>query len=121
MTLPQIVSVPLTRPWYLGVANIRGNLYSVVDFARFLGREAPLSTAQSRLLLFGARAGEINVGIVVEKVIGLRNLTELAATALPQDAPAWYAQRWMDGQGHAWQEIDLAQLALDPTFLQVGN
>jgi len=34
--------------------------------------------------------------------------------------PAWYAQRWMDGDGNAWQEIDLAVLAKDPAFLQVG-
>ena len=27
-------SVPLTQPWFLGIANIRGNLYSVIDFAR---------------------------------------------------------------------------------------
>jgi twitching motility protein PilI len=120
VTLPQVIPVPLTRPWYLGVANIRGNLYSVVDFARFLSRESPPSTGQSRLLLFGPRAGELNVGIVVERVIGLRNVAELAAALPPQSAPPWYAQRWMDGQGHGWQEIDLALLAQDPAFLQVG-
>ena len=31
--VPPIVPVPLTQPWFLGVANIRGNLFSVVDFA----------------------------------------------------------------------------------------
>ena len=36
------------------------------------------------------------------------------------DAPAWYAQRWIDSSGSAWQEIDLARLARDPAFLQVG-
>ena len=41
-------------------------------------------------------------------------------TAPPQGAPAWYAQRWMDGDGGAWQEIALALLARDPAFLQVG-
>ncbi len=35
--VPPITAVPLTRPWFAGVANIRGNLYSVVDFAAFLG------------------------------------------------------------------------------------
>src|SRR4030095_15167276 len=29
-TLPMVVPVPLTRPWYLGIANIRGNLFSVI-------------------------------------------------------------------------------------------
>ena len=120
VTLPQIVPVPLTRPWYLGVSNIRGNLYSVVDFALFLSRASPPLNAQSRLLLFGSRAGELNVGIAVERVIGLRNIAELAPTSPPDNAPAWHAQRWMDGNGHAWQEIDLGRLAQDPAFLQVG-
>lgn len=120
VTLPTIVPVPLTRPWFVGVANIRGNLYSVVDFARFQGRDEPASGAQSRLVLFGPRAGEINAGLVVSRVLGLRNISELAPAAPPQGAPGWYGQRWMDGEGHAWQEIDLAVLARDPAFLQVG-
>lgn len=120
VTLPDIVPVPLTRPWFLGVANIRGNLYSVVDFARFLARETPPGGGQARLVLFGPRAGDMHVGVVVSRVLGLRNVAELAPAAPPQDAPPWYAQRWMDGDGNAWQEIDLSILARDPAFLQVG-
>jgi twitching motility protein PilI len=120
VNLPEIVPVPLTRPWYLGVANIRGNLFSVIDFGKFLAREAPPAGGQPRLVLFGPRAGELNAGIVVHRVLGLRNVAELAPASPPQDAPAWYAQRWMDGDGNAWQEIDLALLAVDPAFLQVG-
>ena len=120
VTLPEIVPVPLTRHWFLGVANIRGNLYSVVDFAKFLARDTPTGGGQSRLVLFGPRTGEMHVGVVVHRVLGLRNVAELAPAAPPQDVPAWYAQRWMDGDGNAWQEIDLAVLARDPAFLQVG-
>lgn len=120
VTLPEIVPVPLTRPWYMGVANIRGNLYSVIDFARFLSRDSALTGGAARLVVFGPRAGGMNAGIVVQQVVGLRNIAELAPTAAPEGAPEWYAQRWMDGEGNAWQEIDLAKLAQDPAFLQVG-
>ena len=120
ITMPPIVSVPLTQPWYLGVANIRGNLVSVIDFAGFLSRQVAVGSAQSRLVLFGSRAGDLNAGIVVQRVLGLRNLAELAPADAPTQAPAWYAQRWMDGDGNPWQEIDLAKLAADPAFLQVG-
>lgn len=120
ITLPTIVPVPLTRSWFLGVANIRGNLYSVIDFSGFLGHEPAPLAGMTRLIVFGARAGELNAGIVVNRVLGLRNLAELAPTAVPVGEPDWYAQRWMDGDGNAWQEIDLARLARDPAFLQVG-
>jgi twitching motility protein PilI len=120
ITVPTIVSVPHTRAWFLGVANIRGNLFSVVDFAGFLGQPATVMSGMTRLILFSTRAGELNAGIVVQRVLGLRNLSELAPAAPPQEAPAWYAERWMDADGNAWQEIDLARLAHDAAFLQVG-
>src|SRR4029078_11628825 len=77
VAVPPIASVPLTQPWFLGLANIRGNLYSVVDFAGFIGRGAETphgAGGQSRLILFGPRAGDLKAGIVVQGVLGLRNL-----------------------------------------------
>jgi twitching motility protein PilI len=120
INVPPIVDVPMTRPWFLGVANIRGNLYSLVDFAGFLGVDPVAPPATTRLVLFGPRVGDLHAGIVVQRVLGLRNLTELAPTASLADAEPWYAQRWMDGDGNAWQEIDLAKLARSPAFLEVG-
>jgi twitching motility protein PilI len=123
VAVPPLAAVPLTQPWFLGLANIRGNLYSVVDLARFLGRDAVVphgGGGQSRLILFGSRAGDMNVGVVVQSVLGLRNIAELAPAPSVTDAPAWYAQRWNDPDGGTWQEFDLAQLAADPVFLRVG-
>ena len=123
IVVPPLATVPLTKAWFLGVANIRGNLYSVVDLAGFLGHEAAAphtAGGHSRLVLFGPRAGELRAGIVVSRVLGLRILAELAPAVPPADAPAWYGQRWIDADGGAWQEIDLIGLARDPGFLQVG-
>lgn len=118
--VPPITPVPLTRPWFRGVVNVRGNLYSVIDFAGYLGHGNVAPASSNRLVLFGARAGELNAGIVVSRVTGLRNLAELAPAAAPEDARPWYTQRWIDAEGGAWQEIDLARLAREPSFLQVG-
>lgn len=120
IAVPACADVPLTKPWFRGLANIRGNLYSVIDFAGFLGRGNAAPASHNRLVLFGPRAGELHAGIVVSQVLGLRNLAELAPAATPSGAHAWYAQRWIDADGNAWQEIDLARLAREPEFLQVG-
>jgi twitching motility protein PilI len=120
IAVPTLADVPLTKPWFRGLANIRGNLYSVIDFAGFLGRGNVPAASHNRLVLFGPRTGDLNAGIVVGRVLGLRNLAELAPAAPAADAPAWYAQRWIDADGNAWQEIDLAKLAREPAFLQVG-
>ena len=123
VAVPPIAAVPLTQPWFLGLANVRGNLFSVVDFAAFVGREAIAAHGtggQSRLILFGPRAGDLKAGIVVQGVLGLRNLAELTATPPEANAPAWYGQRWVDADGGTWQEIELARLVVDPAFLRVG-
>ena len=122
VAVPQLAGVPLTKPWYLGIANIRGNLYGIIDFAGFLGRpvEAIGPGAQARLVLFGPRVGELRAGLVVQRVLGLRNLAELSRSDPPAGAPAWYGARWTGASGEAWQEIDLAELAQDAAFLQVG-
>ena len=34
-----LARVPLTLPWYLGLANVRGLLVGVIDLARYLGED----------------------------------------------------------------------------------
>ena len=123
IAVPSMATVPMTKPWYLGIANIRGNLYGCIDFSGFLGQPieppAPGSTT-SRLVLFGPRVGDLRAGLVVNRVMGLRNLAELAETTSAAGAPPWYGSRWSEADGTTWQEIDLALLAQDAAFLQVG-
>ena len=44
---PPLSAVPLTRPWFRGLANVRGSLYGVVDFAAFNG-QPPISAGGGR-------------------------------------------------------------------------
>jgi len=70
--LPPLAAVPLTKPWFLGIANIRGILYSVVDFSAFQGGEPTQLNSDARLLLVGARHG-INCALLVSRTLGLKN------------------------------------------------
>jgi len=120
VAVPPLAGVPLTQRWFLGLANIRGNLFSVIDFAAFLGREPIVIGALSRLILLNGRSGEQNAGIVVQRVLGLRNLAQLTPVDDSSPSAEWHVQRWADADGGSWQEIDLVALARDPAFLQVG-
>ena len=121
VAVPALASVPHTRRWFLGVANIRGNLCTVIDFAGFMGKEPTVLAPQNRLVLLGARAADIAAGFVVQSALGLRNIGALAPAPPVDGAPGWYGERWVDADGGPWQEIDLAQLARDPAFLRVGT
>lgn len=120
IAVPAIVPVPLTQRWFLGLANIRGNLFSVIDFPAFLGHPPVVLDNLARLILVNAKNGEQNAGIVVQRVLGLRNLSQLRLAHDDTERPAWHVQRWLDTDGSTWQEIDLGKLSRDPAFLQVG-
>jgi len=119
IAVPPIVPVPLTKPWFLGLANIRGNLYSVIDFPAFQGEGKVAGGSLARLILLSSRGGE-SVGIVVERVLGLRNLAQFTAEAIDDGVASWQVACWRDAERVSWREIDLGLLARDPAFLQVG-
>ena len=117
LPVPPITPVPLTRPWFRGVANIRGNLYSVVDFPAFLGRTPVLLGDRARLLLLGERF-RLAAALLVDGSLGLRNPAQLQRR---EEAPgAWSRAAYMDKEGRPWNELDLPQLAQHPDFLSVG-
>jgi twitching motility protein PilI len=64
--------VPGTRPWLLGVANVRGNLVPVIDLGRFLFGERTLLTERTRLLI--VRQGGGSVALMVDEVFGQRTV-----------------------------------------------
>lgn len=119
-----VLPVPHTRPWFLGVANLRGGLHGVVDLAAFLGLRLPLARdavrEQARLLAFNPSLGS-HSAVLVDRLAGLRSQTQL--TAEPADAtqrPSFAAARWRDAQGRSWQEIDLGALARHEQFLAIA-
>ncbi|HXU67120.1 MAG TPA: chemotaxis protein CheW [Casimicrobiaceae bacterium] len=120
IAVPPIVPVPLTQPWFLGLANIRGNLCSVIDFPAFLGRARVGGGSLARLILLASGSSEQSVGIVVERVLGLRNLTQFKPVENTAPGPSWHVMQWQEDDGSTWQEIDLGRLARDPAFLQVS-
>jgi twitching motility protein PilI len=115
-----ITAVPLTQPWYLGLANVRGSLTGVIDLARYLGDAAPPAGPDTRLLTFSATLG-LPCALQATRVLGLRRLEDMQPAAAEADAdPAWFAGRHVDADGQSWLRLDLAALVREPRFLQIG-
>jgi twitching motility protein PilI len=117
--VPAILPVPLTRPWFKGVASIRGMLYSVVDFPAFLGGTAVAIGEQARLLLIGERF-RMGAALLVDRSLGLRNPERLEPRQGEARAP-WLKAEYTDTDGTHWKELDLPQLVQHPDFLAVGT
>lgn len=120
--IPKTIPVPLTLPWFRGVANIRGKLYSVVDFAAFQGDGAIGPGMERRVILVSERLIE-GSGLMVNRMLGLRNPEQFTAEAMPNGATdrPWIKGRYRDPAGLLWHELDLVSLVSNLQFLDVGN
>lgn len=113
LPLPALAPVPLTHPWFCGVANVRGNLFSIIDLSAYLGGPETPHEGQSRVLLAGQKFA-FNAGLLVARVLGLRNVTDWQQSELDGEV------RYQDGSGQIWRKLDLGQLLKQPQFLQIG-
>ncbi|MHB0992386.1 MAG: chemotaxis protein CheW [Burkholderiales bacterium] len=115
---PPFASVPLTQPWFLGVTNIRGKLYSVVDLPAYAGIGKVQIHASNRLLMTHPRFAT-NSALFVDQALGLRNLDQMHfESQLVESNLA--ADCYRDDQGEKWLSINMATLITDPAFLTVS-
>jgi twitching motility protein PilI len=124
-TVGALLPVPHTRPWFAGVANLRGGLHGVVDLAAFLGLKPTALAAEgqregARLLALNASLGS-QCALLVERLAGLRGADAMTREPdEPGERPPFALARWRDADGRIWQEIDLAALAAHEQFLAIA-
>lgn len=119
MPVPAVAGVPLAHPWFKGVANIRGNLVSVVDLPAFFGQQHQGFTLLARLVLLQPRHLP-HASVLVNKMMGLKHLADLEALPLSGDEPNWISAKYQDAAGQQWQVLDVVKLVNEPAFLQTG-
>ena len=117
--VPAAVPVPLTHSWFRGVANIRGNLYSMVDFSAYQGGEAIAPGMERRVILISDKLVG-GAGLLVSRMLGLRNPEQFSAAPRPADASPWVGGVFSDAGGSRWLELDLPALVREQRFLEVG-
>jgi twitching motility protein PilI len=119
LPVPDVLKVPLTHPWFLGMANVRGNLFGVTDLANYLGYPPISTTSESRVLLVHGKFA-INAGLLVDRLVGLRNLEEMKIEPEVSEKPIWQMGRYKDNSGQVWDELNLDTLLGQNEFLQVA-
>jgi twitching motility protein PilI len=104
-----VSAVPLTQPWYLGLANIRGNLVGVIDLARYFGLGDTARGPDARFVTFAPGLG-VNCALLVSRVYGLRQAAGMRAEG----------ELRRDRDDLEWRPLALAELVREERFLQVG-
>ena len=118
-------AVPYTQDWFLGVANLRGGLYGVVDLASYVSGQPPAQRsdagrAESRLVALNSLL-EVNCALLIDRLAGLRNTEAFVASgAAPDGSPDYFGSGYTDASGAYWQEINLQTLSQQPQFLSIS-
>lgn len=116
-----IARVPWTRPWFRGLANVRGRLLGVYDLPQMAGEE-PLRDEQALQLLVLGESLKVNAALLITRAFGLRSARDL--DALPERegeaAAPWEGARWRDVGGMTLTELNLARLVADERFASIG-
>ena len=115
---PPVTRVPGTKPWILGLANVRGDLVTIVDLSCYLGGERTAITVRSRLLAASLRGRP--VGLLVDEVFGQRSFSsdEAIKADINEKSPLHaYINKQFRSSNEVWQVLDLDALFGTPEFL----
>lgn len=117
-----VTRVPGAKFWLRGIANVRGQLLTVVDLKAFLGGGSTSSDRRSRVLVAASR--DVPTALVVDEVVGIRRF---AHDDFKQQVPATVIRcdHYLDGgfvQGsEVWPRFSLGKLLDDEQFLSAGE
>lgn len=118
---PTMTFVPGTRPWLLGVANVRGNLVPVVDLRGFIEGEKNTHNVRSRVLVVKQQGG--NVGLLVDEVLGQRSFVDEneAVGELEEDAQYQrYVPKHFELGGVRYRYFSVHTLVRNREFVQAA-
>ncbi|TAN78626.1 MAG: chemotaxis protein CheW [Gallionella sp.] len=113
LPLPQLAVVPFTKPWFRGVANVRGNLYGVADMAAYRHNGAASGDTDNRILLLAERYA-FNAALLVDCVLGLRDTRNWRQDEVDGQT------EYYDERGEPWRKLDVRGLLEQAEFLQIG-
>lgn len=75
LSMPEYTSLPLVKPWMLGIANIRGRLLPLTDLSRFLQVPSRLPQMSQRKVIV-IDHDNLFSGLLVDQVLGIEQFTQ---------------------------------------------
>ena len=117
---PPVTPVPWTKPWFRGLANVRGRLVGVVDLICLAGGVAITPDDEQQLVVFNETL-KFNVGLLITRAFGLRNIKDLESLGpVRERSRPWEAKAFRDVDGSRLVEIDLKGLISHEEFMSIG-
>ena len=121
LEIPACTRLPRVKDWVRGVANVRGRLLPVVDFASYLGGRLVSAPAQQRILIIEQQG--VFVGLIVDQVYGIRHFksnTYDANTEKLSERIARYVEGIYREGSRKWHMFRPARIIQDSDFMEVA-
>lgn len=119
--VPRITHLPHVPDWIQGVANLRGNIVSVVDLRTILELPPTDAGASRRLIIAQSLVDEMDSGLIVDRVLGIRNVppSRIAAPTAPvNDVVSQYLSGVAEIDERLFVLLDVEKLLLSEAFRQ---
>lgn len=115
-----VTPVPRTRGWVRGITNVRGSLYSVVDFAQFLGYSRINTDTEGKLLVIND--SELGCALLVNSVLGMRRFDpeneHRDAEVMDRSVQPFVSRAYLQ-DGQLWGVLDTDKLKASDEFQNV--
>lgn len=122
LTLPELYSVPLTKSWMVGIANVRGRLLPIADLAQYLQVKQHRHRLDQRKVLVMDEANVFS-GLLVDRVIGIQHFMESqyhGVNELANQAIGQYTHGMFVKENQKWYIFMPSKLAQDAQYLNAA-
>ena len=119
--MPPVTRVPGAQPWLLGVGNLRGSLFPVIDLRLFLEGVPTAQQEGQRVLVMRQTGGD--VALAIDELYGQRSFTpdqKVDAGQIAQGRYAHFVDHAFHEDGHDWGVFSLSLLSRTPEFRQAA-
>ncbi len=118
---PALSPVPGVKHWLKGVANVRGNLITIVDLPEYFGKPPVFRDPDARMMIMNIPG--FNTGLLVNEVLGLRHFdAEMGRQDLSglDDPVLVHLNGAFLRDNVLWGIFDMKSLAESPAFKHVA-
>ena len=120
---PAVTRLPGVKAWVRGIANVRGEVLAIVDLHEFFELGGNRKPTLNRVIAIAQ--GEIRLGVVVDKIIGMRQVAVQQVRQQPSEGCPQTLKSCVSGavliDGN-WMDIfDPSRLMTNENFLNLST
>lgn len=117
----EIQTIPWAVDWVRGITNVRGEIYSVVDFPAYLGLGSVSSIRNATVFLLPDTT--VRSALLIAERVTLRSYSEFLPQLSEPEVPAKlneFLSTVLVDDGRQWHVLDAARLIASRSFLDIA-